>query len=214
VADSTGASEPDAMDAGVGSGRRTAGRDYAERLLRLETASWKGLLDVQRPYRWNLRRLELGRCLEVGCGIGRNLLNLGPDAVGVDHNADAIQVCRDRGLVAYTTDEFKAADVHLGSFDSMLIAHVLEHVDESVGDRLLSDYLPYLKPGAKVVVITPQEAGFTSDATHIRFVDHAGVAGHAQRVGLTVERTYSFPFPRIVGKVFPYNEFVTVLRPA
>ncbi len=214
MADSTGASESDAPDTGAGTGRDTAGRDYAERLVRLETAGWKRLLDVQRPYRWNLRRLQLGRCLDVGCGIGRNLLNLGDDAVGVDHNADSVTVCRDRGLAAYTTEEFKAAGVHLASFDSLLIAHVLEHVDENVGDRLLTDYLPYLKPGGKAVVITPQEAGFASDATHIRFVDHDVVAAHAQRLGLTVERRYSFPFPRVVGKVFPYNEFVTVLRPA
>lgn len=212
------ASPPGDADPSVGSergtGRDTAGSDYAERLNRLELAKWKQILDVQRPYRWNLRRLELGRCLDVGCGIGRNLLNLGPDAVGVDHNADAIRVCRERGLTAYTTEEFATADLPIGGFDSMLIAHVLEHVDAGVGDQIIADYLPYLTPGAKVVVITPQEAGFTTDATHIRFVDHAGVVAHAGRVGLTVEKTYSFPFPRIVGKVFPYNEFVTVLRTA
>jgi len=203
-----------AMEHGRGSGRNTAGRDYAERLGRLELATWKKVFDVQRPYRLNLRRLELGRCLDVGCGIGRNLLNLGPDAVGVDHNADAIRVCRERGLVAYTTDEIADADLPVGGFDSMLIAHVLEHVDAEVGDQIIKDYLPYLKPNAKIVVITPQEAGFKTDATHIRFVDHAGVIAHAGRLGLTVEKTYSFPFPRFVGKLFPYNEFVTVLRSA
>ena len=201
-------------DGGRGTGRDTAGRDYAERLNRLERARWKQVLDVQRPYRWNLRRLGLGRCLDVGCGIGRNLLNLGPEAVGVDHNADAIKVCRERGLVAYTTDEIAQADLPVGGFDSMLIAHVLEHVDAAVGDQIIKDYLPYLKPGAKVVVITPQEAGFATDATHIRFVDHAGVVAHAGRTGLTVEKAYSFPFPRVVGRVFPYNEFVSVLRTA
>ncbi|HET7723588.1 MAG TPA: class I SAM-dependent methyltransferase [Propionibacteriaceae bacterium] len=214
MTDQAGARGAEEADSGNESGRRTAGRDYAERLVRLETARWKRVLDVQRPYRWNLRRLELGRCLDVGCGIGRNLVNLGPGAVGVDHNADAIEVCRERGLTAYTTEEFMASDMAAGGFDSLLIAHVLEHVSQDVGDGLLRDYLPYLRPHAKVVVITPQEAGFASDATHIRFVDHAGVAAHAERVGLTVERTYSFPFPRIVGKVFPYNEFVTVLRTA
>lgn len=202
----------DAIDPEVGTGKATAGRDYADRLGRLELARWKRILDVQRPYRWNLRRLQLGRCLDVGCGIGRNLLNLGPDAIGVDHNADAIRVCRERGLTAYTTEEFAAIDLPVGGFDSMLIAHVLEHVDAGVGDSIITDYLAYLKPDAKIVVITPQEKGFTTDATHIRFVDHEGVKAHAARLGLTVELAYSFPFPRIVGKVFPYNEFVTVLR--
>ena len=83
-----------------GDGSDTAGRDYAERLQRLEGARWKKLLDVQRPYRWNLQRLELGRVLDIGCGIGRNLLNLGDDSVGVDHNVDSVAAARARGLTA------------------------------------------------------------------------------------------------------------------
>lgn len=63
------------------SGQLTAGADYAERLQTLETKRWKTLLDVQRPYRWNLRRLDLKRTLDVGCGIGRNLRNLGHDNI-------------------------------------------------------------------------------------------------------------------------------------
>ena len=31
-------------------------------------------------------------------------------------------------------------------------------------------------------------------------------------LGLTVDRQFSFPFPRAVGKVFTYNEFVTIAR--
>ena len=48
---------------------------YRDRLQSKETW-WKQLLDVQRPYRANLRRLDMGFVLEVGCGIGRNLLSL------------------------------------------------------------------------------------------------------------------------------------------
>ena len=50
---------------------------YADRLQTLEQARWKQLLDVQAPYRWNIRRLGLGRTLDVGCGLGRNLAHLG-----------------------------------------------------------------------------------------------------------------------------------------
>lgn len=205
---------PNDGEHGDGSGAATAGQEYAERLRRLEGTRWKQLLDVQRPYRWNLRRLQLGRTLDVGCGIGRNLLNLGPDAVGVDHNADSIATCRERGLTAYTTAEFLAESGagELAGFDSMLLAHVLEHVDAEVADDIVRTYLPFVRPGGKVVFITPQEVGFRSDATHIRFVDHAEVRRHALRLGLTVDRSYSFPFPRPAGKVFPYNEFVTLTR--
>mgnify|MGYP001981888391 CR=1 FL=1 len=65
---------------------------YRDRLQSKETW-WKQLLDVQRPYRANLRRLDMGFVLEVGCGIGRNLLSLrkiGIEAIGVDHNAHSV----------------------------------------------------------------------------------------------------------------------------
>ncbi|MDU0312717.1 class I SAM-dependent methyltransferase [Phycicoccus sp. M110.8] len=194
-----------------GDGSETAGSDYAQRLQRLEGARWKKLLDVQRPYRWNLRRLGLGRVLDVGCGIGRNLANLGPDSVGVDHNADSVAAARARGLTAYTTQEFWDTEVaRPGSFDSLLLAHVMEHVDADVADGIVREYLPCLRPRGKVVLITPQEVGFRSDATHVRFVDLAGLDDHAQRLGLAVDRAYSFPFPRPAGRVFKYNEFVLV----
>jgi len=188
----------------------TADPEYAERLERLGGASWKRILDVQRPYRWNLRRLDLGRTLDVGCGVGRNLRTLSVESIGVDHNRECVAAARARGLTAYTTDEFAA--VSPGAFDSILIAHVLEHLSESDADNLLRSYLSLLKSGGKVVMITPQEAGFRSDSTHVRFVDFSGMRALADRMALVLLRQYSFPLPRFVGKVFPHNEFVTVCR--
>lgn len=191
--------------------RSTSTSDYTARLTRLETSGVKRVLPTQAPYRWNLRRLRLGRVLDVGCGLGRNLLNCGPDSVGVDHNAHSVEVCRSRGLTAYTPDELAAApDCAPGSFDSLLCAHVLEHMDEPLAADVLAQYLPLIKPGGRVVLITPQEAGYKTDATHIRFVDFTGLHTHADKAGIAIDRTYSFPFPRPVGKLFPYNEFVLV----
>jgi SAM-dependent methyltransferase len=196
-----------------GDGSQTAGADYAERLQRLEGVGWKKLLDVQRPYRWNLRRLGLGRTLDVGCGIGRNLVNLGPGSVGVDHNAESVSLARARGLTAYTTEEFWGSGAGApGAFDSMLLAHVMEHVDADVAEDIVREYLPCLKPGGKLVFITPQEVGYRSDSTHVRFVDLDALRGHAANLGLTVERAYSFPLPRAAGKAFKYNEFVLLAR--
>lgn len=190
----------------------TAGADYAARLQRLEGARWKQVLNVQAPYRWNLRRLRLGRTLDVGCGIGRNLAQL-PGSVGVDHNATSVAVARTRGLVAFTPDELAGAPAAArGSFDSMLLAHVVEHLSEADGTALVESYLPYLRPGGQVACITPQEKGFTTDATHVRFVGFGELDALADRLGLTVVRRLSFPFPRWAGRVFPYNEFVVVAR--
>jgi 2-polyprenyl-3-methyl-5-hydroxy-6-metoxy-1,4-benzoquinol methylase len=188
----------------------TAGADYAARLESRETARWKQVLDVQRPYRWNLRRLGLGRTLDVGCGIGRNLLAL-DDAVGVDHNASSIEVARQRGARAWSTEEWPTSpDAVLASYDSMLLAHVLEHLDQATADEVVRSYLPFLKPAARLVLICPQEKGYATDHTHVRFVDPSVLDATARRLGFVPTRSYSFPFPRAAGKVFPYNEFVLV----
>jgi SAM-dependent methyltransferase len=194
----------------------TAGRDYAERLVRLRSVWWKQLIDVQVPYRWNIRRLKPGRTLDVGCGIGRNLQHLFPRAVGVDHNTDSVAEARARGLTAYTVAEFAdCPDAVPESYDTLLLAHVVEHMSRDTAIGVLRDYLKFLKPGGRVILITPQEAGYRTDSTHVRFVDFAAAADLAQAIGLTTSRSYSFPFPRSAGKIFPYNEFITVAtRPA
>jgi SAM-dependent methyltransferase len=198
-------------EADRGRGKATSGADYAARLLHLESSSWKRLLNVQAPYRWNLRRLRLGRVLDVGCGIGRNLQHLDANAVGVDHNPDSIAIARQRGLTAYVPEAFfHSPDAREGSFDSMLLAHVMEHLDADVADELVRTYLPFLRSYGRVVFITPQEVGYRSDETHVRFVDAEALERHARLLGLRVTRSYSFPFPRLVGRVFAYNEFVVV----
>ena len=80
----------------------TRSEEYAGRLERREGARWKRILNVQAPFRWNLRRLALGFTLDVGCGIGRNLVAI--EGVGVDHNPSSVAVARRQGLSAYTPD--------------------------------------------------------------------------------------------------------------
>ena len=186
----------------------TADAAYARQLAGSQSRWWKRVLPVQAPYRWNLRRQRLGRTLDIGCGPGRNLAFLGADAVGVDHNPQAVAIARRRGLNALTVAEWPTSPwCREGSFDSLLLAHVLEHLDEAEAVALLASYLPCLRSGGTVFLICPQEAGFASDATHVRFVDGPAMQALAERAGLQPARWFSFPFPRGVGRLFPYNEF-------
>jgi SAM-dependent methyltransferase len=192
-------------------GPNTEGPEYTARLARLEQAKWKRLINAQAPYRWNIRRLDPGFTLDVGCGLGRNLAHLDGHGVGVDHNPDSIARVRAKGFVGFTVAEFFNSDyAKPGTFDTMLVAHVVEHMPESDAISIVGSYLPFIKPGGKVIFITPQERGYATDATHVRFVGFNEQLDLAGKLALTVERQFSFPFPRVAGKYFPYNEFVCV----
>lgn len=187
----------------------TKGVDYEERLSRLSNAQWKKIFDVQRPYRWNLSRLKLGKTLDVGCGIGRNLGNLSKESIGVDHNKYVVETAKKSGYNALTIDEFKKSKtIRKDTFDSMLLAHVLEHMSTKQGKEIIKEYLPYVKE--KVVIICPQKKGFTTDDTHVNFLTHNDIEKILESCGLTIQKSYSFPFHKKIGDIFAYNETVVV----
>lgn len=185
---------------------------YAERLKRLQARPWKRLLRVQAPYQWNLRRQHLGRTIDVGCGVGRNLATLGPGSLGVDHNAAAVAEARAQGFDAMTVDEFLAAPPERASFDGLLFAHIIEHMTATQAEALIQEYLPYLRSGGKVFMICPQERGYASDPTHVQFADGEDLVRIARRVGLRAETPRSFPLPRSAGRYFIYNETTLLAR--
>src|SRR5680860_1569339 len=86
--------------------RDTSREEYARRLQAKQEVWWKKAFNVQAPYQWNLRRQHLGRTLDVGCGIGRNLENLAPGSLGIDHNEASVEVARKRGVMALTVEEW------------------------------------------------------------------------------------------------------------
>lgn len=191
----------------------TSGEDYARRQLAAQQVWWKKALRVQAPYQWNLRRQHLGRTLDVGCGIGRNLETLGPGSVGVDHNAAAVREATARGLTALTVEEWdRSALRRPESFDGILLAHVIEHLGADEGRALVRTYLPYLRPGGKVFFICPQERGYASDPTHVHFATGDHLVELSRQVGLEPGPWSSFPFPRWAGKAFVYNEFCVLAR--
>jgi 2-polyprenyl-3-methyl-5-hydroxy-6-metoxy-1,4-benzoquinol methylase len=189
--------------------------EYARRLQRIGGRRWKRL--IPNPYGWKVRRLATGRVLDVGCGIGRCLDFVQPRGVGVDPNEAAVAVCREKGHQAYRPEEF---DAIYGShepdrqFDTLLCAHVLEHLDEPTGVDLIRTYLPYLAADACLVLITPQERGQLSDPTHVRLMDAAAVSRLTELCGLEIDSISSFPLPRAFGRWFIYNETITIARVA
>jgi 2-polyprenyl-3-methyl-5-hydroxy-6-metoxy-1,4-benzoquinol methylase len=195
-------------------GSATRGKKYAERLIRLQTPAWKQRLDVQALFRWNLRRLDPGFTLEIGCGIGRNLEHLRGHSVGVDTNEHCVRAARARGLIAFTPSALRESVEYgrPGRFDSILLSHVAEHMTQDDVVAVLREHEGLLRPEGRLIMETPQEAGFRSDATHVEFMDFARLTRISDRLGFQVEHTFSFPFPRWVGRLFTYNEFVVLSR--
>lgn len=174
---------------------------------------WKRLLDVQLPYRMHIKYLKPGFTLDIGCGIGRNLIHLNGNGVGIDHNSLSVDIANSKGLRCFTNNDFKeSAYFKPGLFDSILLSHVAEHMDEGQVVSLLNEYLPLLKSKGKVIIITPQSKGYKSDATHVQFMDFTTLNRILQELRLKNEKQYSFPFPLFMGKVFTYNEFIVIAR--
>jgi len=191
--------------------QHTKTAEYAAFLGKRQRRPWKRVIDVQAPYRWNIRRLFLGRVLDIGCGNGRNLEHLRGHGVGVDHNESFVRICRAKGLEAYTPQEF--ADAGIGPrFDAILLSHVAEHVDFDSCVSLVKSYRTYLEPTAKLVVITPQQLGFRSDPTHVLYYDRQRHADLIAACGAAITQQFSFPFPSWAGTIFTYNETISVAR--
>jgi SAM-dependent methyltransferase len=192
----------------------TADKEYADRLNRLQGKRWKKILNVQLPWKLHLKVLKPGRTLDVGCGNGRNLGYLPAGSVGVDHNPYSVATARANGGEAYTDGEFFDDPVltRPGGFDTILAAHLVEHLSPAEARAVLGSYLPMVRPGGKIVFFTPQERGYASDPTHVAFTGFDELSSLCADLGVQVERRYSFPFPRWTGKLFIYNEFVLVAR--
>ncbi len=119
---------------------------YAEYLIKARNSGWKSLFDVQRPYRSYLKKLDLGTTLDIGCGVGRSLMTLPKKSVGIDHNKYMIDRLKSLGYNAFTTYEFdKFSSKYKNYFDSILIAHVIEHLTTSDTRDLIGKYTNLLK---------------------------------------------------------------------
>ena len=149
-----------------------------------------------------------------GAASASNLVALPPSSLSAWTTTRArSETARQRGLDdAITSAEFDERYPQPPArpeFDGILLAHVLERMTRDQALALLRHYLPHAT--GKVAVICPQEKGYTTDSTtRVTSFDGADIAGMLEEVGLRVRRVSSFPFPRVVGNVFPYNETVVL----
>jgi SAM-dependent methyltransferase len=199
------------VDNDGGDGSLTREDNYAARLIGLQTVAWKEKLRFLDPYGWHIRFICKGNVLEVGSGIGRNLRALKGRSLGVDHNEAAVAFANKKGLTSLTSKQFfSKSQSDNQKFDTILFSHVLEHIDEKTQNEIFLQYLPFLESNGRLVIICPQEVGFDSDPTHIRWVDEDILFETLTSLRCTNIKIGSFPFPRKIGTKFIYNQFVAI----
>lgn len=96
-----------------------------------------------------------GRVLDLGCGMGGVLRELGRAATcfGTDRSAYALRVCRDKGAARLARADLTAPPFRAGAFDTVLALDVIEHLDDDVA--FLREAGALLAPGARLVIVVP-----------------------------------------------------------
>lgn len=139
------------------------------------------------------------RVLDVGCGSGvllARMKTLGWDVEGVEVDSEAVAAGNRRGVPVKlgTLQEQRYPD---NSFDAVHSAHVIEHVYNPVA--LLAECRRILKPGGKLVILTPNTDSFghrefgsawlnLDPPRHLVLFSERTLRTAAEKAGLKVER--------------------------
>jgi SAM-dependent methyltransferase len=130
-----------------------------ERLLEhpLIYAAWQKPFVAQKfaPVERALRREDLGRVLDVGCGPGTNAARFKDfDYVGVDINEQYLAIARSKHPGRFIQADLGSADLSaLGRFDTILVNSFLHHLSDPAVERTLAQLQTLLDPAGKVHIL-------------------------------------------------------------
>lgn len=98
------------------------------------------------------------KVLDVACGISTLGLTFSDNVSGFDFNPEAIAICKKKGMNVRYGDVEKKWDYKDGSFDIVIMSHIIEHVKNP--DHLLQEAKRVLKKGGIIIVNTPNLAAW------------------------------------------------------
>jgi SAM-dependent methyltransferase len=141
-----------------------------------------------------------GPVLELACGRGEFLDLLreaGVEGRGVDLDDGMVAAARERGHDVALGDALAFLDdAEPETYGGVFAAHFVEHLDPDAALRLVRGARRALKPGGRLVLVTPNAASlsvlghdFWKDPTHVRFYDPMLLGFLCAQGGLTVEET-------------------------
>jgi 2-polyprenyl-3-methyl-5-hydroxy-6-metoxy-1,4-benzoquinol methylase len=190
---------------------RAAGRQFDRRSLRkLLRPFGKPRLTTEQPLRWLMMhvgkpkegkpqlsralreryrvtaKLCRGRVIDLGCGEGHlagMLAGRGLQVVGVDVGTSKIESARTAyPAVRFILSDIRTLDLPDASFDTAVLAEVLEHVPDGPGDGILAVAWRLLKPGGRLIVSVPNR-DCIAHPNHVREFDRRSLRRMLEPLG-------------------------------
>jgi 2-polyprenyl-3-methyl-5-hydroxy-6-metoxy-1,4-benzoquinol methylase len=163
--------------------------DQPFRWLCMSVAKPKDAKRLDRAKRSRFRvtaRLCRGRVIELGCGRGhlaQAISDRGLEVIGVEVNERKIREARE----FYPELEFLHADIRDldldgEAFDTAVLAEVIEHVPEEIGEEMLAVAWRLLRPGGTLIVSVPNE-DCVPHRNHVREFDRRSLKRLLQPLG-------------------------------
>jgi SAM-dependent methyltransferase len=133
----------------------------------MELAEYRRMHDLEERHWWFRAKRRMvfallerwgnggGRALDVGCGTGITLLELPPRfrALGLDPAAEAVALCRERGLSDLVRGSATEIPLPGGAADVVLALDIVEHVEDDVA--ALREIARVLSPSGIAVLTVP-----------------------------------------------------------
>lgn len=168
---------------------------------------------VRRFYLYDIRKYCKSATIDFGCGAGELLKILPKDSIGFEINPYAVRYCNSEGLKVHQydpeSDKYEFRMIDPGKFHSFTMNHVLEHLEDPafVMNKIFENCsrLGILR----IVFTVPGTKGYTTDSTHLTFVDveYLKNNGILQNKYFRLKHSKYFPLNvKSFSRIFTHNE--------
>lgn len=148
-----------------------------------------------------LKDVPPGRVLEIGCGSGALLRDLGArgwSGYGLERSPDALELARlmnsDDGPMRILAEP---PETWTDEFDLVLACEVLEHIEDDAA--ALADWSKYVAPGGRLIISAPSRPELWNAADdwagHVRRYKRPELAARMTGTGFELERIESYGWP-------------------